>query len=160
MALAISTPAFAANQKIPERFARDGGNVSPQLQWSGAPLETRSFALIVEDPDAPKGTFRHWAAYNIPAQTNRLHEGAGSQTRGAATGMKMAKNDFGNAVHTTTISDCLRSMYRNSMCQPTARRRKCAKRHAPTRSQKEMWSACSSVERAGFTLPPRRLPQG
>ena len=97
MALAISTPAFAANQKIPERFARDGGNVSPQLQWSGAPAETRSFALIVEDPDAPKGTFRHWAAYNIPPQTDHLHEGAGSQTRGAATGMKMAKNDFGNA---------------------------------------------------------------
>ena len=96
MALAIKTQAFAPNQKIPERFSRDGGNLSPQLEWSGAPAATRSFALIVEDPDAPKGTFRHWAAYNIPAVALRLPEGAGSQTAGSGMQMTMARNDFGN----------------------------------------------------------------
>ena len=61
MALVITTPAFAANQKIPERFSRDGDNLFPQLEWRGEPPETRSFAVVVEDPDAPRGTFRHWA---------------------------------------------------------------------------------------------------
>jgi Raf kinase inhibitor-like YbhB/YbcL family protein len=97
MTLAITTPAFTPNQRIPERFSRDGGNVSPQLEWQGAPAETRSFALVVEDPDAPKGTFRHWAAYDIPVQTHRLPEGAGSGQGGAGARMTMARNDFGNA---------------------------------------------------------------
>ncbi len=96
MALAITTSSFAANQRIPERFSRDGGNVSPQLQWRGEPPETRSFALVVEDPDAPRGTFRHWAAYNIPAGAHGLPEGAGSRTA-AGTQISMARNDFGNA---------------------------------------------------------------
>ena len=95
MALNIESPAFARNARIPDQFARDGANVSPRLEWRGAPLDTRSFALVVEDPDAPKGTFRHWAAYDIPPDTNRLREGAGSDPRG--TGIKMARNDFGGA---------------------------------------------------------------
>jgi Raf kinase inhibitor-like YbhB/YbcL family protein len=97
MGLAITTPAFTANQKIPERFSRDGDNVSPQLEWRGEPAETRSFALVVEDPDAPKGTFRHWAAYDIPAQAHCLPEGAGSEKGVARIQMTMAKNDFGNS---------------------------------------------------------------
>lgn len=96
MALAVTIQAFAANQKIPDRFSRDGDNLSPQLEWRGEPAETQSFALVVEDPDAPKGTFRHWAAYNIPAGTHRLPEGAGSERRGAAVPLTMATNDFGN----------------------------------------------------------------
>ncbi len=59
------------------------------------PGGTRSFALVVEDPDAPKGTFRHWAAYDIPADARRVAEGVGSRDPGAA--LKMASNDFGNA---------------------------------------------------------------
>jgi Raf kinase inhibitor-like YbhB/YbcL family protein len=51
---------------------------------------------VVEDPDAPQGTFRHWAAYNIPAGTHQLPEGAGSWIPGAPVKMLMAKNDFGN----------------------------------------------------------------
>ncbi|HLY52524.1 MAG TPA: YbhB/YbcL family Raf kinase inhibitor-like protein, partial [Steroidobacteraceae bacterium] len=95
MALVITTPAFAANQKIPKRFSRDGDNLSPQLEWRGEPPETRSFAVVVEDPDAPRGTFRHWAAYNIPPGTHALPEGAGSQIPTAAVQLTMAKNDFG-----------------------------------------------------------------
>jgi len=96
MALVITTPAFAANQRIPERFSRDGDNLSPKLEWRGEPPETRSFAVVVEDPDAPKGTFRHWAAYDIPPGTHLLAEGAGSQIPSAAARFTMAKNDFGN----------------------------------------------------------------
>ncbi len=92
MPLRIETPAFAPNQRIPDQFTRDGGNLSPRIEWHGAPQDTRSFALIVEDPDAPRGTFRHWAAYDIPPDAQVLDEGAGKE--GAA--VPMAQNDFGN----------------------------------------------------------------
>lgn len=94
MTLTVSSPAFTRDQPIPRQFSRDGGNVSPPLEWQGAPPQTRSYALIVEDPDAPRGTFRHWAAYDIPADAHRLPEGAGSRQQGAA--VHMAMNDFGN----------------------------------------------------------------
>ena len=95
MALQIQTPAFTQDKRIPNQFSRDGGNVSPLVEWNGAPAGTRSYALVVEDPDAPNGTFRHWAAYDIPADAQRLAEGAGSGAQGAA--IQMATNDFGNA---------------------------------------------------------------
>jgi hypothetical protein len=95
MTLTVRTPTFAQDHSIPIRFTREGANVSPLVEWLGAPAGTRSYALVVEDPDAPKGTFRHWAAYNIPAGTRRLTEGAGSRDQGAA--LRMATNDFGNA---------------------------------------------------------------
>ena len=66
MTLRLNSPVFTQNAKIPNQFSRDGGNVSPPIEWQGAPAGTRSYALVVEDPDAPKGTFRHWAAYDIP----------------------------------------------------------------------------------------------
>ena len=94
MSLSISSPAFTANQRIPGQFSREGGNLSPPLEWRDPPLGTQSFALIVEDPDAPRGTFRHWAAYDIPADSRRLAEGAGSRDQGTA--MQMGTNDFGN----------------------------------------------------------------
>ena len=94
MAFTISSPAFKANARIPLQFSRDGGNESPPVEWRGAPPGTRSFALIVEDPDAPKGTFRHWAAYDIPADSERLTQGAGSREQGSP--LQMARNDFGN----------------------------------------------------------------
>lgn len=94
MAMIIETPAFAPNARIPDQYARQGANISPRVDWHGAPLDTRSFALVVEDPDAPKGTFRHWAAYDIPASLSSLKEGAGSEELNAA--MKMARNDFGD----------------------------------------------------------------
>ncbi|HEV7608479.1 MAG TPA: YbhB/YbcL family Raf kinase inhibitor-like protein [Steroidobacteraceae bacterium] len=95
MALHIEAPAFAPNQNIPAQFSREGGNISPSIEWHGAPPTTRSFALVVEDPDSPKGTFRHWAAYDIPPDAQHLHEGAGSGAQGAP--IQMATNDFGNA---------------------------------------------------------------
>lgn len=95
MALTLTIPAFMNQAPIPERFSRDGGNVSPGIEWQGSPAGTKSYALVVEDPDAPKRTFRHWAVYNIAPDVERLPEGAGSGGRGEA--MRTATNDFGNA---------------------------------------------------------------
>lgn len=97
MALNVASPAFANGQRIPERYSRKGGNVSPPLEWQDAPRNTRSFAVIVEDPDAPKGTFRHWAAYNVPPAYQGLGENSGSSGSGAS--IEMAVNDFGNRTY-------------------------------------------------------------
>lgn len=94
MTLAIKSPAFQNGERIPVKYTGDGQNTSPPLNWSGAPDGTRSFALIVEDPDAPSGTFRHWAMYNIAAHETGLPEGA---SRGAPGTVMQARNDFGHA---------------------------------------------------------------
>ena len=93
MPLAMRTSAFADGKTIPAKYTRDGDNLSPPLAWSGTPPGTRSFALIVEDPDAPNGTFYHWAMFNIPADRDGLSEGIGDSASGGA---KFAINDFGN----------------------------------------------------------------
>jgi Raf kinase inhibitor-like YbhB/YbcL family protein len=94
MALMITSPAFKQGEVIPTKYTRDGENISPPLEWHDAPPETRSFVLLVEDPDAPSGTFRHWAMYNIPAGDSGLPEGASNQGRG---GTGEGVNGFGNA---------------------------------------------------------------
>ena len=72
-------------------------SLSPPLQWSGAPNETRGFVLIVEDPDAPSGMFRHWAVYDLPGNVTALPEGIGSQ--GSAETLNQGVNDFGHAYY-------------------------------------------------------------
>jgi Raf kinase inhibitor-like YbhB/YbcL family protein len=94
MTLAITSPAFSSLGSIPLRFTRDGANTSPPIEWQDAPPETRSFALIVEDPDARRGIFRHWAAYDIPASSTSLKEGDGSRE---PVTLRMGRNDFGNS---------------------------------------------------------------
>ncbi|TIU24795.1 MAG: YbhB/YbcL family Raf kinase inhibitor-like protein, partial [Mesorhizobium sp.] len=66
MPLTLISPAFPAGGKIPERYTRDGQNVSPPLKWSGVPDDAKSLVLVVQDPDAPSGIFGHWAVFNIP----------------------------------------------------------------------------------------------
>jgi Raf kinase inhibitor-like YbhB/YbcL family protein len=90
MALKLESPAFDDGGKIPDKFAKDGRNVSPPLIWSGAPPGTRAFVLIVEDPDAPNGTFRHWAVYDIPGDWQGIDEGKD------LSGFGLGVNDFGN----------------------------------------------------------------
>ena len=67
MTFTLRSPAFAEGGTIPKKYTLDGDNLSPPFEWSDAPAGARSFALICEDPDAPSGTFRHWAVCNIPA---------------------------------------------------------------------------------------------
>jgi Raf kinase inhibitor-like YbhB/YbcL family protein len=83
MALSIESPAFNINAHIPAVYTADGEDRSPPLRWSGVPSEAKTLALIVEDPDAPSGTFVHWVAFNIPATIDHLPEGA--QHRGDYT---------------------------------------------------------------------------
>ena len=85
----LSSPAFADGKPIPRRFTCDGEDLSPPLEWSGAPAEARSFALFCDDPDAPSGIWRHWAIYDIPSDRNSLPEGAGRSGE-----LKQATNDF------------------------------------------------------------------
>jgi Raf kinase inhibitor-like YbhB/YbcL family protein len=94
MTFALESPAFRPGSQIPPKHARSGENLSPPLSWRDAPAGTKSFVLIVEDPDAPSGTFRHWGLYNIEPGQSRLPEGA---ARSAAPGFSHAVNDFGNA---------------------------------------------------------------
>jgi len=73
---ALTSPAFGAGRAIPRAYTCDGANVSPPLRWTAPPAGTRSFALIMDDPDAPGGTFTHWTAWNIPPQARGLERGA------------------------------------------------------------------------------------
>ncbi len=75
----ITSTAFTNDGSIPTKFTCEGSDVSPALAWSGAPAGTKSFALIVDDPDAPdpaapKMTWVHWVLYNIPASATGLSE--------------------------------------------------------------------------------------
>jgi hypothetical protein len=83
---------FFDGAAIPRRFTCDSEDMSPPLEWSGAPAETRSFVILCDDPDAPGGTWHHWAAYDIPADQMRLAEGAARD--GGRRGFKQAINDF------------------------------------------------------------------
>ena len=64
----LSSPSFRNNQPIPAKHSCEREDASPELNWEGAPAETKSFALIVDDPDAPGGSWVHWVAYDIQAR--------------------------------------------------------------------------------------------
>lgn len=90
MNLSLTSSAFRHQGAIPARHSCDGANVAPPLAWSGAPAGTRSFVLIVDDPDAPdpkhpRRTWVHWLVYNLPADCTGLPEG-GALPAGARTG--------------------------------------------------------------------------
>jgi Raf kinase inhibitor-like YbhB/YbcL family protein len=88
--LRISSPAFDAHSRIPERHTADGEDVSPPVAWSGVPYGTKAFAIVVHDPDAPLvDGFTHWVAYGIPGDASGLPEGGGDAVSGT--------NSFGNA---------------------------------------------------------------
>ena len=88
----LASAAFRPGQPIPTEFTCDGADRSPALSWDEPPQGTRSFALVVDDPDAPSGTFRHWGAYDIPASARSI--GAG-QTLGTPAINDMGKPGYG-----------------------------------------------------------------
>jgi Raf kinase inhibitor-like YbhB/YbcL family protein len=71
----LTSPDFANGEMIPQKFTGEGDDRSPELNWLHAPEGTRSFALIVDDPDAPHGTFTHWVLFDIPAEAQFLPGG-------------------------------------------------------------------------------------
>lgn len=76
--LVLTSDAFPANGSIPLRYTCDGQEESPPLTWGNGPAGIRSFALIMEDPDAPAGTYTHWILYNIPGERRELPAGIAS----------------------------------------------------------------------------------
>jgi hypothetical protein len=74
MAIELTSSAFAQGQPIPERYSCKGEDISPALAWGEPPAGTQSFALIMDDPDAPVGTWVHWVLFNIPASARSLPE--------------------------------------------------------------------------------------
>jgi Raf kinase inhibitor-like YbhB/YbcL family protein len=87
--LQLESPALAEQGQIPPKYTRDGADVSPPLSWSGEPAATKSFALVIADPDAPTRTWVHWVVYNLPPDVHALDEGAsgGGMPAGAREGM-------------------------------------------------------------------------
>lgn len=92
MAFSITSPAFSEGGVIPEKFTCEGRDLTPELDWGDVPKGTKSLSLIVEDPDAPMGTFTHWVLYDIPADTVKLEQGARLKT-----GIKTGMTDFGRS---------------------------------------------------------------
>lgn len=87
--LQLRSDSFAPEGSIPKRCAKDGDNLSPHLKWSNVPAETRSFALVCHDPDAPLASvgsygFVHWVLYNLPATLTDLAEGTSAGTQGVS----------------------------------------------------------------------------
>ena len=94
MTLQISSTAFPEGGSIPKIYTCDSDNVSPPLAWSGAPTGTKSLALIVDDPDAPMGTWVHWVLFDIPASLSSLPEAVDRTPTVQGIGTQ-GKNDFG-----------------------------------------------------------------
>jgi Raf kinase inhibitor-like YbhB/YbcL family protein len=84
---ALSSEAFGHGGEIPRRHTCDGDDVSPALSWSDPPPGARALALVVDDPDAPAGTFTHWLAWNLDPRAGGLGEGESAPVQG--------RNDFG-----------------------------------------------------------------
>jgi Raf kinase inhibitor-like YbhB/YbcL family protein len=101
MALKLTSTAFAEGAAIPARCTCEGEDLSPPLSWTGAPEGTKSFVLIVDDPDAPdpkapQMTWVHWVVYDLPASSHGLSEGAGKLPEGAKSGLNDWKRpDYG-----------------------------------------------------------------
>ena len=68
----LESPVFKNNERIPSKYTCDGDDISPELRWIGSPKESKTFALIMDDPDAPMGVFTHWVIFNIPPSENGL----------------------------------------------------------------------------------------
>lgn len=94
MAFNVTSRAFEYGATIPKKHSCKGDDVSPPLMWDEVPKETTSLAMIMEDPDAPGGTFTHWIVYNLPPDSNGL-EGNIPQQKHLKNGAIQGKNDFG-----------------------------------------------------------------
>src|SRR3989442_37308 len=90
----ISSTSFPNGGEIPRKFTCDGRDVSPELSWNDASEGTKSFALLVDDPDAPVGNWNHWTMWNLPPSARKLDEGL-TKTAQLPDGTQQGLNDFG-----------------------------------------------------------------
>ena len=89
----LASTAFKEGEIIPKKYTCDGPDVSPPLEWYAVPPEAKSLALIVEDPDAPMGTWVHWVIFNIPPRTSGLPEHVSAE-KTLPDGVVQGRNDF------------------------------------------------------------------
>lgn len=94
MVLSISSPVFQEGEGIPAKYSCEGQDISPPLAWGEPPADTNSFALIVDDPDAPGRVFTHWVLFNLPADSRELPEAVPTQPQLSSSALQ-GKNDFG-----------------------------------------------------------------
>jgi Raf kinase inhibitor-like YbhB/YbcL family protein len=94
MPLQITSAAFSDGETIPKKFTCDGPDISPKLTWNEPAAKTQSFTLIMDDPDAPVGTWVHWVLFDLPADTKDLSEGVAKQEQ-LSNGARQGRNDFG-----------------------------------------------------------------
>lgn len=95
MPIKITSNAFREGEDIPIQFTCDGANISPPLSWSDVPIEAQSLALLMNDPDAPKGTFTHWVLFNLPRDADGLSEDVPAE-EALANSARQCTNSFGN----------------------------------------------------------------
>lgn len=93
MEFKLTSAAFQEGQPIPRQYTCDGVNVSPPLEWSGAPAAVKTFAIICDDPDAPAGTWVHWVLYNLPGDRIGLVENVPTTEKVPGDGLQ-GTNDF------------------------------------------------------------------
>jgi len=94
MSMSLTSPAFDDGARIPDRYTCEGENLSPPLSWTGVPETAKSLVILCDDPDAPKGTWHHWALYNLPSDVGILPaDFASTPFPGRA---QQAINDFKN----------------------------------------------------------------
>ena len=96
--LSVTSPAFADGQPIPLEYTCDGTNASPPIAWSGAPAGTAAFAIVMQDPDAPRGTFTHWLLYDLSSSVTSLEAGVAQGL--AAAGGTQGTNSAGTLGYT------------------------------------------------------------
>ena len=89
----LTSPAFGHNTMIPKKYTCEGQDISPPLEIQGVPEGTKTLALIVDDPDAPMGTWVHWVLYDLPAETHQLPEGVPKDEQ-LTSGARQGRNDF------------------------------------------------------------------
>ena len=95
--MAITSPAFAQNAAIPQKYTCQGEDISPALEWAEPPQGTQSLALVMDDQDAPVGTWVHWVVYNLPPDTRGLPESASQGSSAQSNlppGAQQGKNSF------------------------------------------------------------------
>ncbi len=97
--LKLTSSSFEADADIPPKFSCDGANVSPALSWMDAPAATKAFALIMDDPDTPKGAVTHWMIYDMPAGASSLPEGVPTSKK-LPDGSMQGKNVTGKSGYT------------------------------------------------------------
>ena len=91
----VTSSAFGSGAMIPQQYTCKGDDVSPALEWSGAPAKSASFAIVMDDPDAPRGTWVHWVMWNLPVGAHSLPAGVPKRDQ-LDDGARQGRNSNGN----------------------------------------------------------------